>query len=215
MRAVCSSLLLAATSACGLEANQEPMRLEVEQVVEDTSAATVPELHGVKIGSDLSTLQVLGAPVATDHLGDLIARRWNIPDGNSLSASSNAAGVVFVELDWSGHALGAAAPYDGMTFGLTTLADIRRQMGSNGVAFAGRDPVTLMGPMLVNLNSYEMSGVWVTFVTTIDSSQVQTPEHADRATLDAILLTAPAYAETMWGQEISDPQYVPARWRSN
>jgi hypothetical protein len=187
-------------------------------------------LSGVTIGSDRAALQILGVqPQTSQTLGPHTAMKFQLPGGNSLSATflRSSGRIVYIENDWGGEPGGSFANFEGLKYGQTSLSAIRTALGSNGFAYAARG---LVNPApdggLLFFNSYEVkdAGVVVTFVTKASTTDIallkaqygekELANHiADKAYLMAELLAEPDYANTIWGSsKVFDRGYLPIAW---
>ena len=70
------------------------------------------------------------------------------------------------------------------------------------------------------MNSYEASGVVITFYTKVNrdeyarvKSSGENPQLADYARLDAISIAASEYASSEWGDRVYDPSYKKIEWK--
>jgi hypothetical protein len=63
--------------------------------------------------------------------------------------------------------------FPGMIYGETTLAEIRKRFGSNGMAFRDRAPVVPTDQGLALLNAYEVGPIVVTFVTMVPKKHIE------------------------------------------
>lgn len=177
-------------------------------------------LSGVRIGDTLAqAIETVGMkPSRVSTIGPFNAIAWTFPGANSLSvtASIQTGKIVYAESDWGGGAQhDAFADFPNMTYGETTLADIRKRFGSNGMAFEERSPVMTTDEGVVLLNAYEVGQVIVTFVTRVRKEGAAAKNAADvsrYATLDSISIADPSYARS-WGKPIKDQAYKPIEWK--
>jgi hypothetical protein len=146
--------------------------------------------------------------------------RWTLPNGNDLSATTDKDGrIVYLEADWnhSENATGCDLPW--LSFGATTLTEIRRHFGSNGFAFKGQAGQLLAEDGAVLLNSYEVGGAVITFYNKVSNAEVAKLDpdgqstFADHARLDAISIASQSYASAEWGERVYDPQYKKVVWK--
>lgn len=195
---------------------------------------TVPtmaqSLSGVSIGSDRAALNQLGtAPVSTQTMGPHAAVKFQLPGGNELSATflRSSGEIVYLETDWGGEAAGSFSDFEGFKYGQTSLDDIRRHFGNNGMMFDARPVVSMMPDGGVALfNSYEISesDVTATFVTTISAAalaELQAKHGNEKLTgyigpaakLNALILAERDYVDTIWGaRKTYDAGYAPITW---
>jgi hypothetical protein len=166
----------------------------------------------LSVGDKPSQVAALGTPAVTGTYKSYVVQKWNLANGNDLSITLDGAGrIVYMESDWGGNAAGRESDFQGLVFGVTTLSDLRKQLGSNGFAFKERSPLTEAPDGVVMVNSFEVGNNVVTFFTkvTSDSSSFST----DRAKLVAISMADPEYAKIEWGDRIYDPNYRKVEWK--
>ncbi|MDM9624548.1 hypothetical protein QTL95_01480 [Rhizobium sp. S152] len=188
--------------------------------------AGAQSMSGVSIGGSRDQLATLGSrPIAAEAMGPHSLEKYKLSGGNDLSATYHRASgkIVYLETDWGGEAAGAFSDFEGFKYGKTTLNQIRTKLGSNGLAFKDRPPVTPTtdGGLLL-FNSYEVKGTETiaTFVTSVSAAAVKSakekgtsPEIGDIATLEAVILGETDYLETIWGADkITSPGYAPIEW---
>jgi hypothetical protein len=178
-------------------------------------------LSSLRIGDPATKLAVLGKPAETsDHKG-MTVQRWVLANGNDLSVTTTQAGkVVYIESDWNARAdKNPLCDLSGLLFGQTTLTELRKRFGSNGISFKERGGQMLAEDGAVMLNSYEVGNTVVTFYNKISNAEVGRldPEGqgtiADHARLDAISIADADYAKSEWGDRIYDPQYKKVDWK--
>jgi hypothetical protein len=182
-----------------------------------------PSIAGLHIGDPGSALAPMGPEsMKPDPLADhYLVHKWILADGTAISATvENATGkIAFLEADAAPTSAGHAADFPGFRYGLTTLSQIRRHMGSNGMGFQNRPTVDRAGDGVAVFNAYEADGQIVTFITLVsatDADKVSDKSMAlgDAARLDAILLASPDYLRVMnWGAPVKDKVYKPIAWR--
>ena len=178
-------------------------------------------LAGLRIGDDAARLTSLGAPSATNKYRSYLVRKWTLANGNDLSVTTDTNDrIVYVESDWTGDDAATSCDLEGLKFGTTSLADIRKRLGSNGFTFQRRNGVIQVPDGTVTMTSFLVDDSIVTFITKvpIDGDQAESragsgASPADRAKLDAISIAAPKYAESEWGDRINDPRYKPPEWK--
>jgi len=187
-----------------------------------TPKAVAQSLANMKIGDDSTEATALGQPVATENYKGYLVRKWSFSNGNQLSVTSDTRDrIIYLESDWDGDDNATACDLPGLKFGVTTLSDIRKRFGSNGFTFRRRNGVIQVPDGVVMMNSYEIGNAVVTFITKVPvtGEQPASPEAkagseiGDRATLDAISISDPKYAENEWGERVYDPKYKKAEWK--
>lgn len=179
-------------------------------------------LSGLQPGDEAKTLEKLKvAPSAGDTYKAFTLRKFQLPNGNDLSITLTAGGkIAYLESDWNGGNRDPQIDLPGLKFGVTTLTELRKRMGSNGFGFKKRDSVIREPDGVVMLNSYEVGNVVVTFVTKVDEDEYRqrlaldnSISPADCARLDAVSLATIDYANSEWGERILDPAYHPPAWK--
>ena len=196
------------------------------------TTATAQSMSGVTIGSDRAALNQLGTkPTATQTMGPHTAVKFLLPGGNELSVTfvRSTGKIVYLETDWGGEPGGAFSDFDGFKYGQTSLADIRRHFGHNGMFFDARPVASMMPDGGVALfNSYEISGsdVIATLVTTVSAAalvELQAKHGNEKladhigptAKLNALILAERDYVDTIWGTtKTYDAGYAPIAWGS-
>ena len=181
-------------------------------------------MSGIAVGDKISATSKLGVlPSATERMGPFTAQKWQLPNGNELSATalSETGEIVYLESNWGGVESGARSDFPGFEYGRTDLAAIREALGSNGFAIAGRMAEPLSDGAMALFNAYELAGdegPVVVFVTKVAASDVPAARAAPQrlsefARLDTIILSNPGYLEATWGPERTyDPAYRPIEW---
>lgn len=184
-----------------------------------TNVASTPAVHGLHIGDPISALTSIGrAPDHTEKLGPYDATKWDLAHDGALSVSAKDGQIAYIEYDWAGDPAEAQSDFPGMTYGVTTLADIRSRFESNGIAYTERTPVEQVQGGIVFSNSYEVADQVVTFITEIssvdaqavhDEGEASVPNHAK---LIALIISSPHYNE-VWGTIVRSPGYQPIHWQ--
>ena len=173
------------------------------------------QLSGLSIGESFTQTKLLGFPPSQlNRSGPFLIAKWDMPDGNFLSVTATADGViVFLESNWGYGVSGRFTDFPGLVFGKTTLAEVRKLTGSNGFCFLSRGCVSDSGSGIVNFNSYGVSGnnnVVITFITVSDYAMAS--KDPSNAVLDSIIVGYKPYLNGIWGKEkISDPKYRPIK----
>jgi hypothetical protein len=171
-------------------------------------------LEALKIGDDAKlAVAGFGPPNLSGSFKDYRQWKWKRPNGNDISISAKSdLEIAYIELDWGGIPDGAKTDMFDFVFGQTSLADIRKKLGSNGMAFRQRAASAPAPTGVVLLNSYDVGGVVVTFYSVInaadkDKALADEAAFASFAKLEAISLASDAYAQENWGERIYDPNY--------
>ena len=146
-------------------------------------------------------------------VGNDVAIKWQLADGDTLSATASAdtRRILFLEEDALPGAPNAT-PVPGLTLGATTLADLRRRFGSNGMGFES-NAETLGAGRLTGVNCFELRhapGVFVAFVTQLSAADTKTPVEPGNGVLVAIIVARKSYLQEIWGEKLlHDPAYRP------
>lgn len=177
-------------------------------------------IAGMRIGDSRAQFNRLRVtPSRVDHAGAYIITAWHLADGNQISATTSKDGrIVYLESDWGGHESGAKSDFPSFVFGRTTLAQIRRKLGNNGIEFEDRPPTTPTEGGVALLNSYQAGQTIITFVTKVlpkdfDAVKRKPSNLGQAATLDALILADPYYARVNWGTPIFSPNYKAIEWK--
>ena len=136
--------------------------------------------------------------------------RYQLPNGNSLAitSESRANKIIYVEQDWDGTKNGRSTGIEGLSFGVTTIADIRRKNGSNGFTWKGKD-VSEKNGSIIQYNAFEITdrpGAILVFITAVDIAEVKgkkvNANDVDKLfRLRAIILASEEYLDAIWGEE--------------
>lgn len=178
-------------------------------------------LLGLEVGGPSTMLSRLGIAAETNSYKGMTVKRWSLLNGNELSVTVGRDGkIAYLESDWNGKSDESGCDLQGLRFGLTTLTELRKRFGSNGFGYTGRGPAVETGDGIVMLNSYEASGVVITFYTKINRDEFSrakvsgaNPSPGDYAKLDAISLANDGYATSEWGDRVYDPAYKKIDWK--
>lgn len=100
-------------------------------------ACSAQSLHGLKVGSPSASLAALGASSESDSYKGMAVRQWNLPNGNSRSATVGKDGrIVFIESDWNGRSDDSGCDLAGLRFGVTNLTELRKNSAATALAIA-------------------------------------------------------------------------------
>jgi len=182
--------------------------------------ATAQTLQGLTVGEALiPALKHMPKTQNYGPLGDYVAVKWQLPGGNDFSAtaSPDTGKIVFLEEDREPAPAAHDFPLPGLILGTTTLSDIRRRFGSNGIGFAS-NAETLQNGALTGINCFELShapGVFVAFVTRV--APPGTPGKRGQYHIDigdgvlvSIIVAEKTYLQEIWGNKLLfDPHYKP------
>jgi hypothetical protein len=185
-----------------------------------SNLSTAQSLSGIKIGDHYSVAASLGMdPVAFQKEGPFDFLKYSFKSGNilSLTVDRQSQKIVYMESDWGGRSAGAYSDYPGFSFGRTTLSEVRKKLGSNGMAFTERPVVSEVQGGIVTFNSYEIGSVVVTFVTKVIDKDIprvasKEIELGQASKLDAIIIMSPEYADMTWGRTVRYSSYRKGRW---
>lgn len=174
-------------------------------------------LSGLGIGDREEKTEEIAGTSMRERSGPFTMHRWDYADGNSLRLTTTGGAIIYMESNWGGEARGRTSDFPGLTYGRTTLAEIRAMAGSNGFAFSEAGPAQPMDDGIAMFNSYEIEGspgVAVTFVTKVPhGANVTGATMATAAVLESIILADIDYQEMIWGDRIPpDRGYVPIQW---
>ena len=188
-------------------------------------SANSQSLYKVEIGNHADSLKDLELDlIATDEIGGYSIRKFRLNNGNYLSVTyeTSSQRIVFIEADSSRNSI-EKSNFRDFSYGLTTLAEIRQELGSNGCAYHNNGIIeTPRGIAFINAyqirNNSEIMGVFISHLNSSDFQVVQkNPDKiADFATLDSIILSEENYLNKIWGQQQGcDPNYEPINWYSD
>jgi hypothetical protein len=186
------------------------------------NAAHAQSLFKIHIGDDAASSSLLvRTPAASDFYKGYTVKKWTLDNGNDLSATTTAFGmIVYLESDWNGKDGETGCDLSGFEFGLTTLSDVQKRFRSNGFQFKQRSGVVKVPDGIVMMNSYEFDSRVVTFFTKVSERDYLKAKKAgsdwvaaDHARLDAISMTSSEYAQQEWGDRIYDSGYKSVSWK--
>ncbi len=193
-----------------IDSNAETLKTPRNQ---DTSAelAFSISIAGIKIGDPMEVIEDIDLPrIARDGYGIIKICKWQMSNGNELSATYNSRQnrVIYVEIDWNHKPASADSGLSNFRFGITTLKDIRKALGSNGfsyaqTAFRGTDD------KLATFNAFEIKNYpnqIIVFVTSLSISGerkklLSADNIAEHLKLEAVILADEEYLDEIWGQE--------------
>ncbi len=180
-----------------------------------SDAGQRPSLFGLRIGDPLSSVSRIGrAPDSQSQSGQYVVLKWVFANGDLLIVwGSPNDSIVYVESDWNQARPSEPSDFSSLTFGRTTLNDLRRRFGSDGFAFARHGGIVKVSDGVVVINSYEAGSTVATFVTKAPSRAIGSgAEIASAAVLAAMSIAAPEYANSEWGARAYDSKYHPIEW---
>lgn len=140
------------------------------------STAGAQSIEGFRLGDDKITLQRLGVPSEAKADGAFTTLTYHGSDGVDLKATYQKPSdrLVALEATWPKDAEGPSTGYGDLTFGKTSLSEIRSQMGSKGILYGSQSPVIASSNGAISILSYfDVSGTdtVATFVTSINSDE--------------------------------------------
>ncbi|WP_246413030.1 hypothetical protein [Rhizobium indicum] len=140
------------------------------------SVSSAQSIEGFRLGDDKIALQRLGEPSETKADGAFTTLSFHGSDGVDLEATYQKPSNLLVALQatWPKDSAGPSTGYGDLTFGETSLTEIRSQMGSRGILYGSKSPVVASSNGTIDILSYfDVSGTdtVATFVTSIDSDQ--------------------------------------------
>ncbi|HEY1719855.1 MAG TPA: hypothetical protein VGG27_01320 [Magnetospirillaceae bacterium] len=188
------------------------------------TAARAQSIDGFGVGQDVqAAIAKHDPPTESGKLKDNDVYRWAIAGGTtaSVTAAPKTGKIIFIESDWGGDANYAATDVPGLTFGATTLADIRTKFGSNGFIFK-QHALHMDAHDIISVNCYALAAdkkVALAVVTTqavADLPEVDGKPQIDtgRGVLQAVILADLAYLQTIWGKDrVADDKAHPIDWK--
>lgn len=136
--------------------------------------AVAQSIQGIHLGDDRSVLQRLGDPVHTKGDGSFTTQSYLGSDRTdfNITYEKQSNQIVALEATWPRVGIGPLAGYGGLTFGKTSLEEIRSQMGSKGILYAFQSPVVLSGESITVFSYFDISGTdsVAAFLTSISGS---------------------------------------------
>lgn len=175
-------------------------------------------IDGLAVGAPLHPAASLPPPAQTSQTGDDDATAWELQHGNgrSVVVSARTGRVVYLESHWGGPGADPATQLPGLTFGTTTLDDVRARFGSNGFGFKSNAVQLHAGRVLASTNCYGLAGTDT--VLCLGTILVPGPDLDPNAPqlghglLVAVILGTEAYLRGRWGDgRLFDPGYHPVR----
>lgn len=139
------------------------------------SVSGAQSIEGFRLGDDKIALQRLGAPSETKADGAFTTLTYHGSDGVDLEATYQKPSNLLIALKatWPKDVAGPSTGYGDLTFGETSLSEIRSQMGSRGILYGSKSPVASSNGTIDIVSYFDVSGTdtVATFVTSIDSDQ--------------------------------------------
>jgi len=183
-----------------------------------TTSALAQAMSGISVGDTLAKTSELGIkPTFKENMGPFLIQKWRLGDGNDLSITAvrTSGQIVYMETNWGGKSSGAFSDVNGMVYGKTTLAEIRKRFGSNGFAYRDRGTGVELEDSIALFNSYELEGhpgLVATFITRLSHRDAKAKKPYE-AKLDTIIVGHSSYLDTIWGDDkVFDDDYQKIKW---
>ena len=188
--------------------------------------------HGIRIGANVQSIQKLGLkPIDRSGAGAAKITKWVLKTGNEMSVTydSERDKILYMEVDWNQRGSSTKVGITRMTFGKTTLEDIRQLYGSNGFSYA-KHMMFQVSEGIITFNAFELAqapSIIVVFITKLsDESRKEIaalpeeqravaaiPQHFK---LDAVAVADESYLDELWGKEkLYDPKSLPIKLSVN
>jgi hypothetical protein len=155
----------------------------------------------IKIGAPKANLEKIKLEKIADE-GDMV--KYRTENGNDFSVTTENGKVVFMENDWLQDPKGTQPLLPGLTFGKTSLKDIRQKFGTNGFVHtnaSGMETET----HLIMLNCFELDSpnneILVTITKVAKNTNVTEETVAQELKLDAVIIANKSYLDKIWGEE--------------
>jgi len=163
---------------------------------------------GLKIGYNQKVLEYLKLQVEAKD-ADVV--KFKTENGNDFSVTCQNGKIVFMENDWLQSNYARDPLYTDFQFGRTSLADIRREFGTNGFVYKSMAMFT-SGDYLIGFNCFEFESpdneILVLITRCPLSTNVSESAIAEKMMLDAIIIADKSYLDQEWGvNKIYDSNY--------
>jgi len=166
-------------------------------------SVTVSEISmlSIKIGAPKTSLEKIKLEKVADD-GDMV--KYRTQNGNDFSVTTENGKVVFMENDWLQDPKGTQPLLPGLTFGKTTLRDIRQKFGTNGFVHNHASHMETE-THLIMLNCFEFDSpnneILVTITKVAKNANVTEATVAQELKLDAVIIADKSYLDKIWGEE--------------
>jgi hypothetical protein len=158
-------------------------------------------MMGLQINDGESTLKTINLKIVEREEA---TTRYRTENGNDFSVSVENGKIVFMENDWLQQPSGTAPLFSNLTFGQTSLKDIRTLFGSNGYTYVRRENMTT-GSDLVEFNCFEFDSsnneVLVTITKASLDANLTEESIPENLKLDAIIIADKKYMDEIWGSK--------------
>lgn len=182
--------------------------------------------QGFRIGN---TIDNLGdsrlEKIAREGMGNIKISKIKLKNGNEFSITYDSIKnrIIYMEIDWNQNKSGEKTGINGLTFGKTTLSEIRKKYQSNGFSYKERSFIKI-GDVTATFNAFELKNspndiiIFVTKTSEKIENEIKTDKNkkinrvGEIFTLDAIIISEESYLDNIWGEEkIYDPTSLPIR----
>jgi hypothetical protein len=180
------------------------------------SYGNAKSLSQLRVGDNISSTARIGLSPATKNIsGPFTIVKWQLPDGNQLSATARTSDgkIVYLECDWGGRQEGTYSDFPGFYYGKTLMVEMQNKFHSSGFSFQHRQMLAGSDNSIAIFFSYDLIGMPDTIVT---FAFMVSPKDALRvkanllltgryAKLHAIILGNEGYLSNTWGpRNVSD-----------
>jgi len=156
---------------------------------------------GIKINDPKNSLDSIKLEIIAEE-NDMI--KYRTDNGNDFSITLEKGKVVYMENDWLQNEKGKKPLYSDLSFGQTSLQDIRNKYGTNGFSYKSRGPFATETD-LIEFNCFEFDSpnneILVTITKISLKANVTEQNVADSLKLDALIIASKAYLDKTWGEE--------------
>lgn len=158
---------------------------------------------GIELNDTRESVENLNLPIVAEEPGIV---KYKTDNGNELSVTFENDKVVYMENDWLLEEEGKEPLLTNFTFGKTSIADIRNQIGTNGFTYSKR-LFSSTGTHLVTFNCFEFDTdkneilVAVTGIRIAEKDQVNESNISEKLKLLAIIIADKKYLDKIWGEE--------------
>ncbi|MBN3342822.1 hypothetical protein H5A44_10310 [Pectobacterium brasiliense] len=156
--------------------------------------------QGFRIGN---TIDKLGdsrlEKIAIEGMGNIKISKIKLKNGNefSITYDSIKSRIIYMEIDWNQNKSGEKTGINGLTFGKTTLSEIRKKYQSNGFSYKERSFIK-SGDVTATFNAFELKNspndiiIFVTKTSEKIGIEIKTDKKnkvGEIFTLDAIIVS--------------------------
>lgn len=184
--------------------------------------------NGIRIGGAIESVQKLRFKLLDrSGSGAIKIVKWALKNGNEMSVTYNSERnrILYMEVDWNKLESGKSVGISRLTFGKTTLKEIRELFKSNGFSYA-QHMMFRLDDGIVTFNAFELAEtptIIVVFVTKLshrseeeinllsDDQQVM-GAIGHHFKLVAVAVADESYLDEIWGKDkIYDPKGLPIK----